>query len=175
MIRSKKIIFLVTLTLLALFAGCNTIKGWFDGDDNNDKEKRAATQPILDRARANSSLSTFISLAEQSGLAATLNGPGPITVFIPTNQAFNNLPAGALDNLRQNQAELQNLIRRHMVTGRIFAIDLNNQQSITPLVGGSLPVTTTDGRVQIANANVILPNVTASNGVIHVIDAVLPP
>lgn len=118
--------------------------------------------------------STLVTAIQTANLVSTLNGTGPFTVFAPTNAAFAALPAGALSSLLANQTALTNVLTYHVVSGRLMAADVIMHTTLTTVQGGNLTITTTGG-VKVNNANVIQADVECSNGVIHVIDAVLIP
>jgi uncharacterized surface protein with fasciclin (FAS1) repeats len=140
----------------------------------------SATQTIVDVAAANPDFSTLVSAVKAAGLAETLSGAGPFTVFAPTNAAFDKLPAGTVASLLkpENKQKLADILTYHVVSGKVMAADVTpgkvttvNGSDFTVAVGDG--VTITDG--QGSTANVVKTDVTASNGVIHVIDAVLLP
>ena len=110
-----------------------------------------------------------------AGLAETLSGEGPFTVFAPTDEAFEALPAGVLDALLlpENKDALTSILTYHVVAGEVMAADVTAGDVET--VEGSTFTITTDGGVKVNDANVIATDVDASNGVIHVLDAVLVP
>jgi prepilin-type N-terminal cleavage/methylation domain-containing protein len=110
-----------------------------------------------------------------AGLVETLQGPGPFTVFAPTNAAFAALPAGILDKLLlpENKEVLAQILTYHVVSGQVMAADV--VAGDVPSVQGEPITITTDGGVKVNNANVTATDVAASNGVIHVIDAVILP
>lgn len=118
--------------------------------------------------------STLVTAVQTAGLVSTLNSTGPFTVFAPTNAAFAALPAGALSSLLANQTALTNVLTYHVVSGRLMAADVIMHTTLTTVQGGNLTITTTGG-VKVNNANVMQADVECSNGVIHVIDAVLIP
>jgi len=129
---------------------------------------------IIDVAREAGSFTTLLAAIEAAGLTATLEGEGPFTVFAPTDAAFAALPAGTVEGLLADPEALTAVLTYHVVAGKAVAADVTGLDSVTTLQGGSLPVSTTDG-VKIGGATVVAADVMASNGVIHVIDAVLIP
>jgi uncharacterized surface protein with fasciclin (FAS1) repeats len=138
-------------------------------------------QTIVEVASANPDFSTLVSAVQAAGLAETLSGPGPFTVFAPTNEAFAALPAGTLDSLLlpENKQQLADILTYHVVSGKVMAEDVTagavktvNGADFTVGVEGS-DVVITDGQGN--QAKVVATDVPASNGVIHVIDAVLLP
>jgi uncharacterized surface protein with fasciclin (FAS1) repeats len=136
-----------------------------------------ATGDIVDVAAGAGQFRTLLAAAAAAGLVDALKGPGPITVFAPTDAAFAALPKGTVESLLkpENRAQLRQILTYHVVSGRILASDLAGKTAQpTTLAGQTLNV---DGRqgVSINNARVITADVLASNGVIHVIDRVLLP
>lgn len=119
---------------------------------------------------------TFASVVRLAGLENTLNEGGPFTVFAPTNEAFNALPAGTLDNLSKDPVALRGILTYHVVQGKYMAADLKSGEMLTTVQGASLPVNITESKeVMIGNATVTEADIVASNGVIHGIDEVLIP
>lgn len=132
---------------------------------------------IVDVASGNDNFSTLVAAVTAADLAGVLSGPGPFTVFAPTNDAFAALPAGTVDSLLlpENKDKLISVLTYHVVPGRYPASSLVGKRgSLTTVQGGSLHVNGTDG-VKVNKATVIMPDVEASNGVIHAIDKVLLP
>jgi uncharacterized surface protein with fasciclin (FAS1) repeats len=166
----KRIILGIGL-VLALALGAAACGG---DDESTDTE----TADIVDTAVAAGSFETLTSLLESSGLAETLKGEGPYTVFAPTDEAFAKVPQDALDSLTDpaNAAELEQVLLYHVAEGDVASSDLSDGQEIETLQGGTLAVAIgDDGTVNIGAATVTQPDVEASNGVIHVIDTVLLP
>lgn len=132
---------------------------------------------IVDIAIGSADHSTLVAAVKAAGLVETLKGAGPFTVFAPTNAAFNALPAGTVDNLLkpENKADLTNVLSYHVVAGALKAADLTDGQKLKTVQGNELTVTIKDGKVMIDGANVTAADLSASNGVIHVIDAVVLP
>jgi uncharacterized surface protein with fasciclin (FAS1) repeats len=132
---------------------------------------------IVDIAAANGDFSTLVAAVKAAGLAETLKGDGPYTVFAPTNAAFAALPAGTVESLLkpENKEKLTAILTYHVVAGAITSDQLAGKRMAVPTVQGSnLHV---DGRkgVRVNRAHVISADILASNGVIHVIDQVLLP
>ena len=132
---------------------------------------------IVDVAAANGSFSTLVAAVKAAGLVDTLKGDCPFTVFAPTDEAFAKLPAGTVENLlkSENKDKLTAILTYHVVSGKVMAADVVKLDSATTVQGQSVNVTTNDGSVMINNANVVMADVKASNGVINVIDTVLLP
>ncbi len=120
---------------------------------------------------------TLLAAAEAAGLVEALSGEGPLTVFAPTDAAFAKLPAGTVPNLLkpENKQLLADILKFHVVSGRVFSGDLIAQKSAKSLQGGTLNLSLSDAGAQIEGANLLATDLDASNGVIHVIDAVLMP
>lgn len=137
---------------------------------------QATNQTIVQLAVGDPNLSTLVTAVQAAGLVETLNGPGPFTVFAPTNAAFMALPAGTLNSLLQNKAALTNVLTYHVAGERLLAVDVVQKRSIMTVQGSALPVTVlAGGGVMVDAANVTRTDILASNGVIHLIDAVMIP
>ena len=135
------------------------------------------TKNLVQVATEAGSFTTLLAAAQAAGLVETLQGPGPFTVFAPTDAAFAKLPAGALDALLANKAELASLLTYHVVSGRVLSADLRKTNGATPATvnGQTIDVVVAGGKVTVNDANVVTADVPASNGVIHIVDAVLQP
>ncbi|MFM2429100.1 MAG: hypothetical protein RLZZ511_313 [Cyanobacteriota bacterium] len=140
-----------------------------------------ATRPaqvgtITEIAAGNSQFSTLVAAVKAAGLAETLAGEGPFTVFAPTNEAFAALPKGTVENLLkpENRAALQKVLTYHVVPGNLMAKDLRSGKVAT-VEGNSVAVQVGKMGVKINDVNVVAADVSAKNGVIHVIDRVLLP
>jgi len=136
-----------------------------------------APKDIVDVASASADHTTLVAAVKAAGLVETLKGAGPFTVFAPTNAAFNALPAGTVESLLtpEKKADLTGILTYHVVAGSVKAADLKDGQVVKTLQGGDLKVSIKDGKVMINGANVTAADLSSSNGVIHVIDAVLMP
>jgi uncharacterized surface protein with fasciclin (FAS1) repeats len=132
---------------------------------------------IVESAVAAGSFKTLVSAVQAAGLADTLKGAGPFTVFAPTDEAFAKLPAGTVENLLkpENKAKLQAILTYHVVPGRVMAADVVKIDTAKTVNGQSLAVNTRNGSVMVDNAKVVKTDILTSNGVIHVIDAVILP
>jgi uncharacterized surface protein with fasciclin (FAS1) repeats len=135
----------------------------------------ATVGTIVDIAAGNPDFSTLAAAVQAAGLVDTLNGAGPFTVFAPTNEAFAALPAGVLDALLlpENKDLLVQILTYHAVSGTVLAADV--MAGDVPTVEGQNITLATDGGVTVNGAAVVQADIIASNGVIHVIDAVLLP
>jgi uncharacterized surface protein with fasciclin (FAS1) repeats len=130
---------------------------------------------IVDTAIDAGSFSTLVTALEAADLVDTLKGAGPFTVFAPTDDAFNALPTGVLDDLLGNVTALTEVLTYHVVSGKYMAADVVALASLTTIQGDDLAITVTGTTVQIDGATVVQTDIETSNGVIHVIDAVLIP
>ena len=126
---------------------------------------------------AGSAVHNILQVAlEASNLNDALNGTGPFTVFAPTDDAFNALGSDLIDDLLENPGgALSNILLYHVVSGTALSSDLSDGQSITTLYGDNVEVTINQDGVFINDAQVIIENLSAGNGVVHVINAVLLP
>jgi uncharacterized surface protein with fasciclin (FAS1) repeats len=148
-----------------------------------------STKNIVQNAMNSNDHTTLVAAVKAAGLVDTLEGPGPFTVFAPTNEAFDKLPAGTVDNLLkpENLDTLKKVLTYHVVAGRITTHDLKKmidenggKATLTTVEGGTLTVWMKDSNYVITDdkggmAMITIPNVYQSNGVIQVIDAVLMP
>jgi uncharacterized surface protein with fasciclin (FAS1) repeats len=130
---------------------------------------------IVQTAAAAGQFKTLIKLAGVAGLAGALEGKGPLTVFAPTDAAFAKLPRATLVALQHNRAKLRAVLLYHVLKGRITAAQLAKRHSVKTLNGKSLRVRMKHGVVTVGGVRVIKTNISASNGVIHVVDGVLIP
>ena len=136
---------------------------------------RASNLDIVDTAVGAGQFKTLVSLVKQAGLAGALSGPGPLTVFAPTDAAFAKVPKATLAALAKDRSKLKAVLLYHVVSGKLTAAQVVKRKSLTTLEGSTLSIRTRDGNVYVNRARVIKANVMASNGVIHVINQVLIP
>jgi len=131
---------------------------------------------IVDTAVAAGSFKTLVAAVKAAGLVDTLKGKGPFTVFAPTDEAFAKLPAGTVEKLLkpENKKMLTDILTYHVVSGKVMAADVKTMEAKT-VQGSSAAIKVADGKVTIDKANVVKTDIEASNGVIHVIDAVIMP
>ena len=148
------------------------------GYDKSYKQQTAEVQPsIVAIAAGNDDFFTLVAALQAADLVAVLEGDGPFTVFAPTNAAFDALPEGTLDSLLQpeNKQQLIEILTYHVVPGAVYAADVTDLTSATTVQGSNIDISTKMGKVKIDNASVVKVDIKASNGVIHVIDAVILP
>jgi uncharacterized surface protein with fasciclin (FAS1) repeats len=133
----------------------------------------AHAKDIVDTAIAAGSFKTLVTAVQAAGLVDTLKGPGPFTVFAPTDEAFAKIPKVDLDALLADKAKLTAVLTYHVVPGKVMAADVKAGK-VKTVQGAELTVSTMGG-VKVDAANVVATDVAASNGVIHVIDSVVMP
>ena len=141
---------------------------------NKDKKPM---KNIVEVAVEAGSFKTLVAAVKAAGLAETLSGPGPFTVFAPTDAAFAKLPAGTVEALLADKEKLASILTFHVVSGKVMAADIVKSNGATPKTVNGLPldVVVRGGKVYVNGVNVVTADVQASNGVIHIIDAVLLP
>lgn len=136
-----------------------------------------AKSNIVEVAASNEDFSTLVAAVQAAGLAEVLSGEGPYTVFAPTNEAFAALPEGTVEMLLlpENKDKLVAILTYHVVAGDVSAAEVLELTEVTTLQGDTAVIAVTDDGVTIDGANVVVTDIDASNGVIHVIDAVITP
>jgi uncharacterized surface protein with fasciclin (FAS1) repeats len=142
------------------------------------QQAMAPQKDIVEVAAEAGTFQTLLAAARAAGLVDVLKGPGPFTVFAPTDEAFAKLPAGTVEGLLADPAKLAEVLKYHVVSGRVMAADVVRAGTAHPetVQGSRLHVRVENGSVLVDGARVVAADVQASNGVIHVIDAVvLPP
>lgn len=194
----KRLFNIVPLVATALlFAGCGetseTPEAGGSGEsshssaDSGHSDHSSDTEPsdtpadpssdIVDTAVAADGFNTLVAAVKAAGLVETLKGEGPFTVFAPTDAAFEALPEGTLDDLLkpENKEKLTSILTYHVVSGKVMAADVVNLTSAKTVQGGEVSVSVEGETVKIGGATVSATDIECSNGVIHVIDAVLLP
>jgi transforming growth factor-beta-induced protein len=134
-----------------------------------------AAMDIVDTAVADGRFKTLVAAVQAAGLVDTLKGAGPFTVFAPTDEAFAKLPAGTVEGLLKDPAKLKDILLYHVVAGNVMAADAAKLSAADTVLGQPITIKAADGKVMINDATVVIPDVKATNGVIHVIDSVLLP
>jgi uncharacterized surface protein with fasciclin (FAS1) repeats len=167
---------LATGAIPAFAKDCNRAASYYQPAKQEQSRARGEQNIVAVAAQAGQ-FETLIAAVQAAGLADTLMGPGPFTVFAPTDEAFRALPVGTVDQLLrpENRGELARLLTYHVTPGIIRAGDLAGRTARPASVAG--PRLDVDGRqgVSVNNARVIQADIRASNGIIHVIDRVLSP
>jgi uncharacterized surface protein with fasciclin (FAS1) repeats len=138
-------------------------------DDHGDQ------MDIVDTAVAADDFETLVTAVQAAGLVETLKGDGPFTVFAPTDEAFAAIPEADLNALLADKEKLTAVLTYHVVPGKVMAADVMGLDSATTVQGSDVDIEIVEGGVQVDGANVVQTNIEASNGVIHVIDAVIMP
>lgn len=164
---NKSLSAFAALTLVAMPAFASAQKSSKDTKSMN----------IVQIASTSGNFNTLVAAVKAAGLAETLQGNGPFTIFAPTDAAFAKLPAGTLEGLLADQEKLTAILTFHVVPGKVMAGDIVTSNGARPTTVNGLPldVVVRDGVVYVNGARVITADIAASNGVIHVIDAVLIP
>ena len=144
---------------MALLSGCASVRG---------------PVTVAETLAAQPQLSTLNSLVIKAGLSDTLKGAGPFTVFAPTNEAFAKVPAKTMEMLANDPAQLKDVLTYHVIAGKIMVADVKNGNSKT-VNGANLALSRAGEFVTVEDAVVQMPDVSATNGVVHVIDSVLLP
>jgi transforming growth factor-beta-induced protein len=140
-----------------------------------DAMSAAPTKDIVDTAVAAGSFKTLAAALQAAGLVETLKGAGPFTVFAPTDEAFAKLPAGTVEALLKDPKALAEILKYHVVSGKVMAADAAKLTEAKTLQGSLIKISVKDGKVYINDAQVTTADIETSNGVIHVIDTVLLP
>lgn len=147
---------------------------YVDGRANLTK---AMKMDIVETAVASGDFKTLVAAINAADLAMALKGEGPFTVFAPTDAAFANLPAGTVESLimPENKDQLVDILKYHVVSGNYMAADVAKMEKLMMLDGKDAMIEMKDGKVMIDGATIIMTDIAASNGTIHVIDAVMMP
>ena len=163
--NSKQLQIWLSACFLAIFvlAGCGT--------------KTMPEKDIVDTAVAAGDFNTLVAAVKAAELVETLKAEGPYTVFAPTDAAFAKLPEGTLESLLkpENKAKLAGILTYHVVAGKVMAADVVKITEAKTVNGKMLKISTMNGKVMVNGANVVKTDIECSNGVIHVIDAVVLP
>ena len=159
----------VTASLFGLF----TILGSVVFGTARAEDKPA--KDIVDTAVAAGQFDTLVTAVKAADLVETLKGKGPFTVFAPTDEAFAKVPKEKLEALLKDKKALTAVLTYHVVPGKVMAADVVKLDTAKTVQGKSVNIVTKDGKVTINGANVIKTDIVCSNGVIHVIDAVILP
>jgi uncharacterized surface protein with fasciclin (FAS1) repeats len=181
----RKILFATLLVLISLSMACrNNLERSKDSSANMETNTvgQSAVQDSLSQknvvqvAIGSKDHSTLVSAIQAADLVDALSNAGPFTVFAPTNAAFDKLPAGTLDNLLKPESkdDLANILQYHVSLGVFKVEDFTEGQVIGQVNGNDVKMSVQDGKVMINGANIVA-SVPASNGIIHVIDAVILP
>lgn len=159
---------IATLASLPAAAGAQTM---------TSKEEKSSMKTIVEVAKEAGTFNTLVTALQAAGLVETLQGKGPFTVFAPSDEAFAKLPAGTIEALLKDKQKLAAVLTFHVLPGQVMAADVLKAHHLEAATvnGEPLRVSVKDGKVYVNGARVVGADVAASNGVIHVIDAVLLP
>ena len=136
---------------------------------------RMAKKNIVETAVTAGQFNTLVTAVKAADLVETLSGPGPFTVFAPTDDAFAKLPEGTVESLLKNKDKLKAVLTYHVVAGKVMASDVVNLKSATTVNGQKITIKVKYGTVMVDNAKVVKTDIECTNGVIHVIDTVILP
>ncbi|NIO49984.1 MAG: fasciclin domain-containing protein [Candidatus Aminicenantes bacterium] len=142
---------------------------------STDYMSRKGKKNIVETAVAAGQFNTLVTAVKEADLVETLAGPGPFTVFAPTDDAFAKLPEGTIATLLQNKDQLKAILTYHVVAGKVMASDVVKLQSATTVNGQQITIKVKGGKVMVDNAKVVKTDIECTNGVIHVIDTVMLP
>jgi len=166
------------IIIAAVLAAAVTLAPSLFAGDCASKQASASSKAkdLVALASGSDNFKTLVAAVTAAGLVETLQGDGPFTVFAPTDEAFAKLPAGTVDNLLkpENRDQLAAILKYHVVPGKVLAADVKTMQATTAQ-GQSVSLKVSEGGVMVDGAKVTQADLLASNGVIHVIDAVLLP
>jgi uncharacterized surface protein with fasciclin (FAS1) repeats len=171
---------LATILAFGLLANTATAHCGACGTEKDHGQATKATaetnpQSILETAKAAGSFKTLVAAIEAAELTDALMGEGPFTVFAPTDEAFAALPAGTIESLLKNKGQLASILTYHVLEGAVKAESVVGIDKAETLNGQSVMVKVSDGKVMIDQARVVTTDIVCSNGIIHVIDAVMLP
>lgn len=165
-----------TIAALALALSATAASAQHAGHAGHGGPSAAATtKNIVTVAVEAGTFNTLAAALRAAGLIETLQGPGPFTVFAPTDAAFAKLPAGTVEALLNDIPRLRQILTYHVVAGKVEAKDVVKLTSANTVQGSPVSISVVDGKVRINDATVVSADVQASNGVIHVIDTVILP
>ena len=170
--KSLKMLGFILVAAAVLVAGCTTSE---PPEATPTPTQTPAMKNIIETAQEAGSFSTLLAAVDAAGLTETLSGEGPFTVFAPTDDAFAALPEGTVAALLEDpEGDLKEILLYHVVSGNLMAEDVTAQPDAMTLNGKRIRFDTTDGAM-VEEANIITTDIVCSNGVIHVIDAVMLP
>ena len=147
------------------------IFSFVSANERNQMENETIVQTAIGAGQ----FKTLVAAVKAAGLVETLSGPGPFTVFAPTDEAFAKLPEGTVEALLKDKEKLTAILTYHVVSGNVMASDVVKLSSAKTVNGQEVTIIVKDGKVMVDNATVIKTDIKCSNGVIHVIDSVIIP
>jgi len=158
----KNLLIILFMGIVILFSGCSI----FEPEPEMD---------IVDTAIQNGNFTTLVSALTEAELVETLRGPGPFTVFAPTDDAFGKIDPAVLADLVADKPNLTKVLTFHVVSGKYLAADVIGMEKLTSLEGSDLVIDVSGSAVKIDVAEIVITDIECSNGVIHVIDTVMIP
>jgi uncharacterized surface protein with fasciclin (FAS1) repeats len=171
--RKALLIMLVAVACLAI-VGCGG-SGESESETAAEQTPKEMPMDIVDIAIKDGRFETLVAAVKAADLVETLKGEGPFTVFAPTDDAFAKLPPGTVEGLLEDVPKLKNILLYHVVAGKVMSSDVVKLDSAKTALGENVMIKVVDGKVMINDAQVIVPDIEASNGVIHVVDTVILP
>ena len=183
----KKIFLIPALASALLFASCDSQPGQpakVAGEETTTPsagqsavQDDESAKDVVKVAAGSKDHSTLVAAVKQAELVDALSNAGPFTVFAPVNAAFDKLPAGTVESLMkpENKEKLQDILQYHVFVGSLKTDLMQDGQTLNQVNGGNITISKKDGKVMINNSATIIASIPASNGIIHVIDAVLLP
>ena len=182
----KQIFFALMITGSCLFIGCSgsdpanqetTEDTSMAPQGQSDVKDDESARNVVQVAISSPDHTTLVKAVQAAGLVDALSNPGPFTVFAPTNAAFDQLPAGTVENLLkpENKDALVDILQYHVIVGVYNAESLTDGQEIGQVNGDQITISKKDGKIMVNGKATVVASIPASNGVVHVIDAVLLP
>ncbi len=173
---NARLLLVVGLVALPVIAGCASSGGGGEANSGAEAKAAPAEADIVDTAVSAGQFEKLVAAVKAAGLVETLKGPGPYTVFAPTDEAFAKLPPGALEDLLkpENKEKLVAVLTYHVVSGTVKSDEVVKLTKAKTLQGGELSIDASDG-VKVDGAKVVKADIVTTNGVIHVIDTVMMP
>ncbi|WP_335341548.1 fasciclin domain-containing protein [Sedimenticola selenatireducens] len=156
------------------YSGINDSMEHMPATASGNQPSHMMMKDIIDTAISAGKFNTLVTAVKQAGLVETLKGEGPFTVFAPTDEAFEKIPAETLNALLADKKALTNVLTYHVVAGKVMAADVVQLASAETVQGQSVRINSSNG-VMVDNAKVVMTDIETSNGVIHVIDSVILP
>ena len=147
------------------------------GGGQSAVQDNESAKDVVKVAASSKDHSTLVAAVKQAELVDVLSNAGPFTVFAPTNAAFDKLPKGTVENLMkpENKEKLQDILQYHVFVGKLNTDMMQDGQTLNEVNGGNITLSKKDGKIIVNNTATIVASIPASNGIIHVIDAVLLP
>lgn len=162
------------LTLAACSSGDSSAADSAAGGDSFLADETDTGRDLVSVLEDREGFSTFARAIDAAGLVGTLRGSGPFTLLAPSDSVFNALPASQLASLMADSTALAELVQQHVIPGILTVADMQEMTSVTTLQGRTVPVRVDGSVVRIRDAAIVVGDVEADNGIVHVVDAVIP-